>query len=600
METLLRKDITVCIVDSGYDGRHPLLKDTNITGYEVRESDIVRGECKDAIGHGTAVLGIISRQLPQIRFIMIKIFHEELEVEPNRLVLALSFIYNNIDCQIIHLSLGSRLYSDELYDICKKITDKKVTIIAAFDNFGGISYPAAFDNVIGVDVSLNCKKNHEFMFIKGSPVNIAAKGGLHRVAWLDSKYMISEGISYSAAYVTAYVAKCMQQYGQECNITEILERSAIKTYCFDQEERFDLLKLIASIKCAAICPLNKETESLANFTDMLPFEVAKIYDSKYGGKVGSEYAAFRDHGNHALIIENFENMEYSLFDTLILGHVSELSNLLNRDVKKEILENCLANKVNVYSFDSHLIEDYREKFYEQGCWIVSADVRVHDGYFNKQGKLYGIQSPVIGVFGTGQRQGKFTLQLLLRKWFQKEGYHVGQMGTEPQSALFQMDETFPFGYESQIDLCGGQKIEYLNCLMERIDRKSVDLIIVGCQSGFVPANYYNVRQYPVDQMEFLLGTLPDVVVLCVNVFDGSDYIKRTIRAIESLADCRVIALALSGIAPDSFFRKRMVADEEIEACSVKLRAEIGVPVFKIDEGGVSKLGEEIVNYLSSV
>ncbi|MDE5820011.1 MAG: DUF1611 domain-containing protein [Lachnospiraceae bacterium] len=598
METVLGEDITVCIVDSGYDGRHPLLKETNIVGYELKGSDIVLGECKDVIGHGTAVLGIISKLCPKIRFIMIKIFHETLEVEIKQLVLALSFIHNNIDCQILHLSLGSRFYSDDLYDVCKKITDKNIKIVAAFDNFGGISYPAAFDNVIGVDVSLNCKKNDEFIRIKGSPVNIAAKGGLHRVAWLDAKYMICEGISYSAAYVTAYFVKCMQQYGRDCNIMGILEEHAIKTYCFDEQEREDCFQLNGSVNSAAVCPLNKETMSLVNFADMLPFEVVKIYDSKYGGKVGSRYAAFRDNGKNMPTIENFENIDYSVFDTMILGHVSEMSNLLNRDVKKEILDQCLANKVNVYCFDSYLIEDYRAKFFERGCWIVSADVKVHSSNFNKQGKLYFIQSPVVGIFGTGQRQGKFTLQLLLRKWFQDEGYHVGQLGTEPQSALFQMDEIFPFGYEAQMNLYGEQRIEYLNYLMHRIDRKSVDLIMVGCQSGFVPANYYHVRQYPVHQMEFLLGTLPDVIVLCVNVFDESDYIKRTICAIESLADCRVIALALSKAVPDSFFRKRIVTDDEIEECSVRLQAEIGVPVFKISGDGVSKLGEEIVNYLN--
>lgn len=600
METFLDKEMTVCVVDSGYDKTHPLLNNIEVVGYEYINGEVVQGKCKDYIGHGTAIIGIMSKLLTNTKFVMIKIFNDKLEVIPEKLIFAMSYIYNNINCHVVHLSLGTNFYNDELYNICKKITDKNVKIVSAFDNFGGISYPAAFDNVIGVDVSNKCKKNNEFIIIKGSPVNIVAKGGVHRVAWIDSKYIISEGISFSAAYVTAHLVKYMQRYGQDCNAMEMLEKTALETYCLKSNTLINKKERFYPIKKAAICPLNKETMSLVNFPDMLPFDIVKIYESKYSGKVGSTYNAFRTHGHDNIEIDNFENIDFSKFDTMILGHVAELSNLLGRDIKKEIIEKCLQYKINIYCFDNFLVDSYREKFYEQGCWVDSADIVVDQTFFNKKGKLYSIQSPVVGIFGTSQRQGKFTLQLLLRKWFQDKGYILGQMGTEPQSALFHMDEIFPFGYEAQMHLSGDEQIEYLNFLMHKIDRKKVDLIIVGCQSGFVPANYYNVFQYPVNQINFLLGTLPDVIVLCVNVFDETEYIKRTILAMESLADSKVIALVISKIVPDSFFRKRMATEEEIAQCAIKLKAEIGILVFTMDEREISKLGVQIVDFLSSV
>lgn len=218
--------------------------------------------------------------------------------------------------------------------------------------------------------------------------------------------------------------------------------------------------------------------------------------------------------------------------------------------------------------------------------------------YNKVGKLFSIQSPVLGVFGTSQRQGKFTLQLLLRKWFIDKGYEVGQLGTEPESILFGMDEIFPFGHESTVNLSGEDSIEYLNLLMHQIDARGKELIIVGCQSGLIPANYFNVHQFTVSQINFLMGTLPDIVILCVNKFDEVDYIKRTIGAIESIVDCKVIALAMSQIVSDSFFRKHMADEEELRKCATKLYDAIGIPVFQIKEDEVDEIGNKIIECLS--
>lgn len=49
--------------------------------------------------------------------------------------------------------------------------------------------------------------------------------------------------------------------------------------------------------------------------------------------------------------------------------------------------------------------------------------------------LYRISTPVLAVCGTSSKQGKFTLQLELRKRFCEMGYKVGQIGTEPNSLL---------------------------------------------------------------------------------------------------------------------------------------------------------------------
>ena len=158
--------------------------------------------------------------------------------------------------------------------------------------------------------------------------------------------------------------------------------------------------------------------------------------------------------------------------------------------------------------------------------------------------LYRISRPVIGVFGTSSRQGKFTLQLKLRELFLERGYSVGQIGTEPSALLYGMDYVFPIGYNASVHIAGFDTIRYLNHIINVLCEKDNDIILLGSQSGTVPFDTGNLVQYNIPQYEFLLGSQPDIVILCINPFDDFDYIVRTIKFIESSVDCKVLSLVV--------------------------------------------------------
>ena len=72
-----------------------------------------------------------------------------------------------------------------------------------------------------------------------------------------------------------------------------------------------------------------------------------------------------------------------------------------------------------------------------------------------------------------------------------------------------MDYTFPDGYHSTVNIDGFERIMLLNELMHDLDRKCVDICIVGTQSNSIPYSTYNLAAYPLRQQEFLYGTQPD-------------------------------------------------------------------------------------------
>jgi len=45
------------------------------------------------------------------------------------------------------------------------------------------------------------------------------------------------------------------------------------------------------------------------------------------------------------------------------------------------------------------------------------------------GKLYKNDIPILGIFGTRSKQGKWSLQMELRKRLLADGYVVGLLGT---------------------------------------------------------------------------------------------------------------------------------------------------------------------------
>ena len=147
------------------------------------------------------------------------------------------------------------------------------------------------------------------------------------------------------------------------------------------------------------------------------------------------------------IVKNIDKCEWNTFDTLIIGHVRELSKLLNRNLKKNLLEKCLEHKKNVYCYDGYDVDDYKEKFASHGLKLVIADeVNFRDMF----GKLYQLKTPILSVMGTSKKQGKFTLQMQIKRVLGQKKIKVGQMGTEPTGLILGCDEILPSGYDSSV------------------------------------------------------------------------------------------------------------------------------------------------------
>ena len=586
----MTKDLV--IIDSGVNCQHPLLKGISIDNAFVNKKNneyIIQHGGEDHVGHGTAVCGTIFSGLEDkisVDALMINIYEDELVVELEALIYALQYIEAFVECKVLHISSGVLEYSAELHMLCKKLCEKGVCIVAAFDNSGAVSYPAAFAEVIGVDASFECRRTNEWIYVEEGIVNVLAKGGIHRIAWLSSSYILSQGASFSAGYITSQIIRHMGKGCSQAEIHGFLRENALKIYNQTNSDHITApvsQPLNFSIQKAALFPYNKEMHSLVNFCDMLPFSIVGIYDSKYVGRVGQNVKSLD--GKQTFEIQSVDDIDWTTFDTLIVGHLQEVSRAASIEYKSIVVEQCLAHGINVYAFDSDGFEQYRPEFYENGIGLYYPEIN-RNSLPKKDGKLYTIGTPVLGVFGTSSIQGKYTLQLMLRKLFLQSGYNIGQLGSEPTALLFGMNRSYAFGYASSVDVYEDEAVEVINAMMHEIELEQPDIILVGSQSGTIPAYYHSTKLLNIPQMVFLLATKPDAVVLCVNIYDSIEYIQRTINAIESLSESTIVALAVSPMVyPDDFalaYRRKVPAEKaRVRVFVDTLRKNVKKPVFNM-------------------
>lgn len=571
----------ILVLDSGVEKSHMALKNGNIYHLFNEQTDA------DCNGHGTAVVGILCKQAPCAEITVGRILDQHGICRNELLVRMLEYIYENVECKILHLSLGVREDSKSLRTICRKIWEKGIIIVSAFDNAGAVSYPAAYPFVIGVEASERCRKYDDFVVVKNSMINIKAKGGVQRLAWKDNSYVISQGASFAAAYVSAYIFNRWDQ--TEGYYYEILrDFTSVARYIYDLKKKDSTKKKqdLSFIHHAAVFPYNKEIHAVVHFKSMLPFELKHIYDIKYSGNVGKEVESFDESGT--LCIENIEEITKGKNDTLIIGHVEELEAALNYPIKKKILQFCLEKGINVFMFDKRGFDEFKELFQNAGLCLECALSTCQTENLNKFGKLFSPLAPVLGVFGTTSKQGKYTLQMELRRRLLRDRYRVEQIGTEPSAQLFNM-EAYPFGYDADSEevFTGMDKIEKLNALIHEMDLREPDIILVGSQSGTVPMLYDNIGQFPLAQLVFLLGTLPDGVILCVNFNEEISYIRRTVDTIQGLAESKIIAF---GIYPKYYkngwqfanAHQSHATEEQLQKYVRVLEDEFGVAAFPLN------------------
>lgn len=566
-----------------------------VNTYCVQDKLVVKDiSSNDKLGHGTAIANTLLKN--NIKLNVIKIFDEDYTCKVEKLIAGLEFIYQMEDVYLVHLSLGIRRYNRELENICRKLFEKGIILVAACDNGMVMSYPAAFDFVISVAPSYRCISTEQFVFVENSPINLKAKAGGQQIFTNNGeKKLIQTGASFAAAHVSSKILSWNEKLDKD-KILNKFEKIAVYKYEFSEIVKD---KELFNIEKAVIFPFNKENHSLVRFDGLLNFKIEDVFDIKFSSQIGKSVKSF--YGNE-YVIKDIKNCDWNSFDTFILGHVDELSVIYNKDLKAEIIDLCNKFNKKLYMFDDFNLKGESFEGINNTMNVYYPRNQIQS-FSNKFGWYYQHSTPIIAVLGTSKKQGKFTLQLQLRKIFLKKGISLGQLGTEPSSLLFGMDEIFTFGYFSNNNGTIDSITECLNQKLHNIDILNKDIIVTGSQSAFLPYNSHNSNIVNFLQFSFLYAVIPDGVILAINPYDEFEYITRTINSIWNMTKSKVFILAIYpfDITYDRIIdsQKKKLTKSELDILINRFEEYFNIPTIVIGESEYEeKLFREICGFFN--
>ncbi len=200
------RGVTLAVLDSGVDFSHPSLSHVDheqISLIPISESG------GRANSHGTAISSIIAGitedfqgVAPRANILSIQVLDERGVGDVFTLAEA---IVTAVDkgSEVINLSLGGDTPSSVLHNAIKYASSKGVLMVAASgnDGFRGVSYPARYDEVIGVG-ALDIDEQVANFSNYGEGIDIVAPGVGILSAWAEDEYTLFDGTSSAAALVT--------------------------------------------------------------------------------------------------------------------------------------------------------------------------------------------------------------------------------------------------------------------------------------------------------------------------------------------------------------------------------------------------------------
>ena len=224
-------NVTVAVLDSGVKGDHPDLSGNIAEGgthfYRGSDGNVAQNDdYSDGLGHGTRVSGIIAAEANgvgvvglahRVKIIPVKIADAS-DVYLSVLVAGLEYVLDNLDVDVINLSLGFSDGNNSVKSAVKRAIDKNIIVVCASGNYGDkngnpVLYPAAYSQTYPGVISVSAiqrNSNNTYQIASYSTYNnyvtIAAPGSGIRSTSYVGGYNNGDGTSFASPFVAAAAA----------------------------------------------------------------------------------------------------------------------------------------------------------------------------------------------------------------------------------------------------------------------------------------------------------------------------------------------------------------------------------------------------------
>jgi subtilisin family serine protease len=206
---------TVVAMDSGIDPEHPVFE-----GVAIEQVDVTGAGRGDAVGHGTAVLGQITRLAPGADLVALRIFGSEGQAKNNVIMRAYEWLHDNTDAyEVVNMSWGSSETSQAINRVHNALVEKGIRDVVSAGNSGKKSgSPATAERAFSIGActekgeiaafsSYNPERDNPDVAAIGVNNRLAQASGTSMGQELDGPWIQASGTSFSAPEVAGMVAK---------------------------------------------------------------------------------------------------------------------------------------------------------------------------------------------------------------------------------------------------------------------------------------------------------------------------------------------------------------------------------------------------------
>jgi subtilisin len=210
------KGVSVCILDSGVEGSHPLvggLAGAVTVSVDSDENPTVEEETEgDLSGHGTACAGIVRSIAPECDLYSVRVLGAGFTGSGPVLLAGLQWaVEQGYDLINMSLSTTKRQFAALLHDLADSAYFRRTMLVAAAHNMPVESYPWKFSSVISVG-------SHEepdpmtYFYNPNPPVEFFARGVGVDVAWPGGSRIKASGNSFATPHMTGICALILSKH----------------------------------------------------------------------------------------------------------------------------------------------------------------------------------------------------------------------------------------------------------------------------------------------------------------------------------------------------------------------------------------------------
>ncbi|AMW98052.1 hypothetical protein ATY39_00650 [Rummeliibacillus stabekisii] len=256
-----KNKVTVAIIDTGIDTKHPDLKGLFLPGYNAL--DPMHQPATD--NHGTHVAGIIAANKnngiggyginPNVKILPIDVFERWGASDYSIAEGILHAVKKG--AKVINMSLGGPMPSPLIEEAINKANEKGVVVVASAGNSGDdwVNYPAGYEGVISVGAVDSRKKLADYSSY-GTSVDLVAPGdeiySTFYEAEKKSSFQKMSGTSMASPMVAGAAALLLSKYPKltPSQVEYILEQSAsdLGPAGFDEKYANGLLNVVEAMK----------------------------------------------------------------------------------------------------------------------------------------------------------------------------------------------------------------------------------------------------------------------------------------------------------------------------------------------------------------